>query len=234
MSVVTYNALTSILLVGSLVAVVIAISYLIAAIVGWRGQHRSSRLVRFGLFLLAFPLLVATQQALLWYVFLPSLGDKSDHERQNRIDSVSYVGVGDEAPSFLLTDSDGQQFFLEQQRGKIVLVNFFATWCGPCMQELPHVQKLWDANRENAGFALIVIGREETDESITRFRMEHSYSFPMAADPDRSAYSLYAKELIPRTYLIARDGKICFASTGFYDGGAEKLELELAKQLRMK
>ena len=228
----TYNALTSILLGGSLVTLVLAVGFLVAAIVGWRGPRRKQRLVRFAIFLGAFPVLVAAQQALLWGVFLPSLGREAERQRRDRVDSVSFAHIGDSAPSFSVTDTNGEEFVLDDLRGKVVLVNFFATWCGPCLQELPHVQKLWDDNGDNGDFALIVIGREETNDSVMAFQSQHGYTFPMASDPERSVYSLYAKELIPRTYLVSRDGKICFASTGFYEEDLAKLEKELAKQLR--
>jgi len=232
MSMNTFNALSSVLLGGSLIALALAIGILVGAIVGWRGPHRKRRLVRFAICLGAFPILVAAQHALLWGVYLPSLVRGAERQRQDRADATSFVHVGDSAPSFTLTDTNGAEFDLDAQRGKVVLVNFFATWCGSCLLELPHMQKLWDANRDNDDFVLLIIGREETNEAVKEFRSIHRYSFPMASDPERSAFSLYAKELIPRTYLVSRDGTICFASTGFYEKDLVRLELELAKQLR--
>lgn len=232
MSPTTYNLAAGVLLSSAMIALFVAAAYLVLAIVGWRGPNRKQRLVRFAIFLLAFPVLAAAQHALLWGVFLPSLGREARRERQERVDSVSFVRVGDAAPSFTITDTDGAEFVLDDLRGKVVLVNFFATWCGSCLQELPHVQKLWDEHRGNGNFALVVVGREETNESVSAFRSKHGYSFPIAADPERSLYGLYAKELIPRTYLVSRDGKICFASTGFYEDDFAKLKLVLNNQLR--
>ena len=100
------------------------------------------------------------------------------------------------------------------------------------MLELPHVQKLWDKYQDNTKFALIVIGREETDEAVAAFRSKHGYTFPMAPDPQRSVYSRYAKELIPRTYLVSGDGRISFTLTGFYEEELATLEREIAEQLR--
>jgi len=232
MSTSTYNALTFALLGSSILALLLGVAYLVAAIVGWRGPHRKKRFVRFAICFGTFPVLVAAQQAVLFGLFLPSLGGQAERQRQDRADAASLVHVGNPAPSFTLTDTDGAEFVLDTLRGKVVLVNFFATWCGPCLQELPHVQKVWDENRNQGDFALIVIGREETDESVAEFRSRHGYTFPMASDPQRSVYSLYAEELIPRTYLVSPDGKICFASTGFREQDLAGLERELAQQRR--
>ncbi len=228
----TYNALTIVLIVGSYVAVALAAAYLVAAIVGWRGPHRRRRLVRFSIFLAAFPALVATQQVVQWGIFMPSLGRELKRQMTERHAAASLVHVGDRAPSFTLTDADGREFVLDDHRGKVVLLNFFATWCGPCLEELPHLQKLWEDNRDNGDFSLLVIGREETSESVATFRSKQGYTFPMASDPEATVYSRYAKILIPRTYLVSPNGKICFACAGLSEEDLTDLKRELTKQLR--
>ena len=79
-----------------------------------------------------------------------------------------------------------------------------------------------------------MIGREESDHSVREFIAKHGYSFPAAADPERSLYSLYAEELIPRTYLITRDGAISYATTGFHKDDIQSLKDELAQQVRVR
>ncbi len=232
MSIDTFLPIQAALQGAGFIAAVLAVGYLAAAILGWRGPNRKRRLIRFALFLVAVPICVGIHVAILYGVVIPSLARNADNARQARIDDAAIVHTGDVAPSFTVTKINGDQFNLDDFRGKVVLVNFFATWCGPCLLELPHVQKLWDDNRDNSNFALIAIGRKETKESIIAFQSKHGYTFPLAADSDRTAYSLFAKTLIPRTYLVSRDGKICFSSTGFREKDIEQLESELAKQLR--
>jgi peroxiredoxin len=218
--------LTFILVKGAIVSLVIAIFFLFAAIVGWRGPGRNRRLVRFAIFLVAFPVLLVAQQAIQWSIFLPSLDREAERQRQSRVDSVSFAHVGDIAPSLRLDDTSGNEFVLDALRGKVVLVNFFSTSCGACYKELPLIQ-----NRDDDDFEIIVIGREETNASVTAFQTKYGYTFPMASDPDRTLYSLFAKELIPRTYLVSRTGRVCFASIWSDKKDTETLEGELSKQL---
>ncbi len=223
-------------LLGVLAWVAIAGAVILAVIAVFRGKgHRKRPLFGAICCLGTFVVLVIAFYSLVYLVHLRPVAlnaERQRQEHQERIDAASFVDVGDPAPSFTITDTHGAEFVLDDLRGKVVLVNFFATWCGPCLKELPHVQKLWDDNRDNGDFALIVIGREETNESVIAFQSKHGYSFPMASDPERSVYSLYATEFIPRTYLVSPDGRIRFAFTGFDEDDMTQLQSELAKQLR--
>ena len=190
----TYNALALVLVASALTSLLVAAAYLAAAIVGWRGPHRKRWLVRFAVFAAMFPIPVAIQQALLFWVFLPSLGRDARQANQERADAASLVKVGDTGPSFRIKDADGTEVASDVLRGKVVVLNFFATWCVPCLHELPHLQEIWQANRDRNDFAMLVVGREETNESVAAFRTTHEYTFPIAADPERFVYSLYATD----------------------------------------
>jgi len=125
------------------------------------------------------------------------------------------VEVGNTAPGFELTTLDGEAFSLEAHRGKVVLVNFFATWCPPCREELPYLEKqIWQAfDREK--LAVLVIGREENDEIIQPFVDKHGYTVPFAGDPEMVAYSQYATRFIPRNFVIGPDGTVLYQSQGY-------------------
>ncbi len=133
------------------------------------------------------------------------------------------VGVGDPAPGFELVTLDGEIFNLEAQRGKVVLVNFFATWCPPCREELPFLEdEVW-RRFDPEKFALIVVGREEDEEVIGPFVEKNAYSLPFAGDPDKVAYDQYASRFIPRNFVIGPDGTILFQSQGFERGDFDKM-----------
>jgi peroxiredoxin len=148
------------------------------------------------------------------------------YERFVMIESRDWTTrIGEPAPDITVVKLDGQQAILSELRGKVVLVNFFATWCGPCMVELPHMEKLWNRWRDHPQFAMLVIDRGETAETADAFRAKSGFTFPFAVDPDASAFKQFAKEGIPRTYLISKDGKILYQSIGFGENDVYLREL---------
>jgi len=126
--------------------------------------------------------------------------------------------VGDQAPDISLVMLDGSTKRLSDFRGQLVLLNFFATWCGPCNAELPHLQSLWNTFKANDRIRMFVVDREESPSIVEAFVSEHGYTFPVALDADATAFKQFADETIPRTYLIGRDGRILFQTLGFADG----------------
>jgi peroxiredoxin len=131
-------------------------------------------------------------------------------------DEFTLVKVGDSAPDFSFSTENGQTKKLSELKGKVVWINFFATWCGPCRQELPHLQKeVYDKLKNNKNFELIILGREHTWEEINKFKTDNKYNMPFYPDTGRKVFSLYAKQNIPRNFVIGKDGKIAVTSTGF-------------------
>ena len=118
-------------------------------------------------------------------------------------------------PAVTLMDSSGATFSTERQRGKVVLVNFWATWCGPCKFEIPRLEKeIWQQYGTSPKFAMIAVAREQTTEEIVPFQKKNGFTFPIASDPKRSTYKLFADSGIPRSYLVDAQGKIVFQTVG--------------------
>lgn len=127
-------------------------------------------------------------------------------------DSVGYiVKVGDVAPDFSCTLTDGSQVKLSDLRGKVVMIQFTASWCGVCRKEMPHIEKdIWLKHKDNKDFVLIGIDRDEPLETVVEFGKAVGVTYPLALDPGADIFAKYAlrESGITRNVLIDRDGKI--------------------------
>ena len=138
--------------------------------------------------------------------------------------------LGDRVPEFTVNTLDGKTIDISALRGKVVVIQFFATWCSPCQQELPVVQeKIWDIWKDRK-FMLVCIGREHSMVELKEFLKDKKYTFPMAPDPDRDIYKKFATMYIPRIYIVDREGKIAYQSKGYAEEEFQQL-LEVVGRL---
>jgi len=127
----------------------------------------------------------------------------------------SLVKNGNQVPNFRVTNLNGKNISISELKGKVVLINFFATWCGPCMKELPEVEaKLWTKFKDQ-NFAMLSIGREHTKEQLVAWNKKKGFTFPIAPDPKREVYSKFASQYIPRNFIVDKTGKIIWQGVGF-------------------
>ncbi len=132
------------------------------------------------------------------------------------IDTIVYehdylVKVGDFAPDFSLPMTNGSIFTLSEQRGKVVMLQFTASWCGVCRREMPHIEsQIWQRHKENPDFVLVGVDREETKDVVDAYTQKVGTTYPMALDTAANVFASYAlrQSGITRNVLIDRDGRI--------------------------
>jgi peroxiredoxin len=140
--------------------------------------------------------------------------------------------VGMDAPDFKCRTVAGEDFSLSEEKGKVILINFFATWCRPCLVELPNLEKkIFLKYKDREDFRLIVIGRDHRASELKYFKKEFGLSLPIAPDPNREIYGKYAEDTIPRSYIVGKDGKIKLVSEGYTKSEFMKIILAVQKEL---
>ncbi len=141
--------------------------------------------------------------------------------------------VGQKMPAFSVLDTAGRRFSIPELNGTVVLVNFWATWCGPCRAEIPRLEKeIWEKYKSKR-FVVLGIAREQSREEISKFKDQQGITYPIAPDPHRDVYKLFADAGIPRNYVVGTDGTILYQTVGYdaaeFDALKKIVERELAK-----
>ena len=136
-------------------------------------------------------------------------------------DSTGYiVRVGQLAPDFTATLTDGTEVHLADLRGKVVMLQFTASWCGVCRKEMPFIESdIWQRHKSNDEFALIGIDRDEPLDKVVAFGKKTGVTYPLALDPGADIFAKYALRTagITRNVLIDRDGRIVQLTRLFND-----------------
>lgn len=114
--------------------------------------------------------------------------------------------IGEPAPEFTLMNMEGEQVSLSDFRGQVVLINFWATWCPPCREEKPTMEKLYERHKDDGLVVLAVNVEENGYQVVSQYLMTNSFSFPIVLDPKAVAQSQYGVFRYPESYVIGRDG----------------------------
>ena len=126
-------------------------------------------------------------------------------------DSTGYiVKVGEMAPDFTVKLTDGKSITLSELRGKVVMLQFTASWCGVCRKEMPFIEKdIWQKHKDNVSFALYGIDRDEPLERVKAFAKQTGVTYPLGLDPGADIFAKYAERNagITRNVLIDKEGK---------------------------
>jgi peroxiredoxin len=136
------------------------------------------------------------------------------------------------APNFTLQSNGGQPVALASLKGKVVMVNFWATWCVPCRQEMPHLQALYE-RYNSLGFELLAVNVEKNNaEGARKWLEETPVTFPVLFDPENQVTKLYKVQTMPSTVLIGRDGTMRFIHHGYKPGYENEYQTQVRALLR--
>lgn len=147
-------------------------------------------------------------------------------------ENAEIIKVGDQMPAFTIVSDNGQTIKSADLKGKVVLITFFATWCPPCQKELPELEaKVWNKYKDNKNFRLLVVGREHDDAELAKYNEKKGFTFPLYPDKNRAVFASFAGNLIPRNYLIGKNGNVIYTSKGYSPEEFEQLLEALQKAL---
>ncbi len=139
------------------------------------------------------------------------------------------VGVNDAAPDFTLKTLDGPNLRLDEYKGQVVLINFWASWCGPCRQEMPLLDRIHQRYND-AGFAVLGVNVEGQVGPAKETADSTGVTFPVLIDENQRVSEVYDLEAMPSSVLVDRDGVVRYIHRG-YKPGDEAKYLEVVKQL---
>ncbi|MEZ5551764.1 MAG: TlpA disulfide reductase family protein [Pseudomonadales bacterium] len=143
--------------------------------------------------------------------------------------NVGAVTLQQDAPDFTLKSLEGSNLRLNEYRGQVVLINFWASWCGPCRQEMPLLDRL-HSRYEDTGFAVLGVNVEGVVEPAMEIVQKTNVTFPILIDDGQRVSELYNLQAMPSTVVVDRDGVVRYIHLG-YKPGDEAKYVEVVKQL---
>jgi thiol-disulfide isomerase/thioredoxin len=138
--------------------------------------------------------------------------------------------VGNPAPEFdLPAQAGGKRASLSEAKGKVVLVDFWATWCGPCRASFPKYQAL--AKKFGDDLEIVALSEDDEADGIAEFAKDTGVSFTLAWDAEKRIAGTYRPSSMPTSFLVDRNGLVRFVHTGFHDGDEATLEHQIKSLL---
>ena len=139
--------------------------------------------------------------------------------------------TGQQAPDFALKSSTGDNLRLSEFRGDVVLINFWATWCGPCRQEMPLLDELYQ-RYERVGFSLLGVNIDDDSRKAMSMISDLGVNFPVLFDNSKEVSKLYQVDAMPVTIIVDRDGTVRYVHQGYKPGYEDKYLDEIRSLLR--
>jgi peroxiredoxin len=139
--------------------------------------------------------------------------------------------TGQSAPDFALKSATGENLRLSEYRGDVVMINFWATWCGPCRQEMPLLDDLY-TRYERVGFNLLGVNIDDDSRRAMQMVKDLGVSFPVLFDDSKVVSELYQVEAMPVTVIVDREGLVRYVHHGYKPGYEEHYLTEIRSLLR--
>lgn len=139
------------------------------------------------------------------------------NQKQNVYADGYLVKTGDKAPDFTINEAGGQSYRLSELKGKVVMLQFTASWCGVCRTEMPFIEdEIWQI-KKNDGLAVIGIDRDQPLDTVIKFQKDIGVTYPLALDPGADIFGLFASKSagVTRNVIIDRKGRIIFLTRLF-------------------
>ncbi|MGZ3510612.1 MAG: TlpA disulfide reductase family protein, partial [Candidatus Binataceae bacterium] len=128
------------------------------------------------------------------------------------------IAAGEKAAPFKLTDLSGDSVSMAGLRGKVVFLNIWATWCAPCREEMPSMEKLFERLHDNKGFAMLAVSQDTgSRDEVLAYVKKHGYHFDVLLDPKNAVAEAYKVSGVPETFIIDREGRIVAHHSGAFD-----------------
>ena len=145
------------------------------------------------------------------------------------------VAAGKLAADFKLPNLEGTTISLSSLRGKVILLNVWATWCGPCREEMPSIETLYEEFRKDPDFVVLAVSQDSAGRgAVDSYVRKNGYKFTVLLDPENQVGDAYDVSGIPETFIIDRTGRIVAHHVGPYDWGQAKMREALRELIDTK
>jgi peroxiredoxin len=176
------------------------------------------------------------KQIIIFFLTLILNTTISNSQDKKVYDDGYLVSVGDTAPDFTIKEAGGRTYKLSDLRGKIVMLQFTASWCSVCRTEMPFIEKdIWQVKKD-AGLVVIGIDRDEPVEKVIQFRKDVKITYPLAMDPGADIFGLFAQKEagVTRNVIIDRSGKIVFLTRLYKEEEFNRMKKLIFSELTSK
>jgi len=169
------------------------------------------------------------------YLSVPQLVHRGLNTLENSSHELPPVAAGNHAAEFSLKDLDGNVVSMASLKGKVIFLNVWATWCGPCRDEMPSMETLYNEFKSNGDFVMLAVSQDRQGKDAVRSYVDRNgYHFKVLLDPDNTISEAYNVSGVPETFIIDRHGRIVAHRMGGFDWSSSDVRDALEQLLNAK